>query len=248
MGLKKFAIGLLWSFSLHAADWSAELSLGFPDSPALRLSSSVLDQRLTFFAQTASPFMMLVKSEVPRKTLSRKESVAVQSEPQDLQFQVRIASLYATGLEWFPLQGSWFLQGAYEQRQLSIASQLSTPFRFVTARDTRLSRSEMEAVVRTRSLQHLLRLATGQRFHLSPRWSFGWYCGFTEVLRTQSQVQALVGLKNREATLRREAEAENLQDALNAQSENLRFLAARELERITRQRMPLLGLSLGLHF
>ena len=94
----------------------------------------------------------------------------------------------------------------------------------------------------------MLRFATGQRFDWGEGLTFGWYCGWTEVLRTQSKVQARVNLKNREATLRREADAENLQDALKAQSANLQNLAARSLQDITAQRIPLLGLSLGFHF
>jgi len=247
MGLKRCMLLLLWPAALQAAGWSTELSFGFPDSPALRVSRS-MDESLTVFTQTAAPFVLLVKSNLPRKTLSRKESVAIQNEPQDLEFRLRMTSMHVTGMEWLPFQGRWFLQGAYERRQLSIASDVRTPFRFVTAVDSQQSRSEMEAQVHTRSYQDLLRFATGQRFKWGEGLTLGWYCGWTEVLRSQSQVEARVGLKNREATLSREADAENLQDALQAQSANLRSLAAKELQHITTQRIPLFGLSLGLHF
>lgn len=246
MGLK-YVLLLLWPAALQAAVWSTELSLGFPDSPALRVSRH-WDESLTVFTQTAAPFFLLVKSELPRKTLSRRESVAIQNEPQDLDFHLRILSMNVTGMEWQPFQGRWFLQSAYELRRLSIDSDVRTPFRFVTARDSQLSRSEIEAQVHTRSYQQLLRFATGQRFNWSETWTFGWYCGWTEVIRTQSRVQARVGLRNREATLSREAYAENLQDALQVQSENLQSLATKALQDMSSQRIPLLGLSLGFHF
>lgn len=247
MGFKCLLLLLLWPAALHAATWSTELSLGFPDSPALRVSRR-LNERLVVFTQTAAPFVLLVKSELPRKTLSRRESVAIQNEPQDLAFRLRMTSMNVTGMEWLPFQGRWFLQSAYERRQLSIASDVRTPFRFITAVDSQLSRSEIEARVHTRSYQDLLRFATGQRFHWGEGLTFGWYCGWTEVLRTQSLVQARVGLRNREATLSREADAENLQDALEVQSANLQSLAAKALQDMTAQRIPLLGLSLGFHF
>ncbi len=247
MGPKCFILLFVWGTALHAEDWSTELSLGFPDSTALRVSHRLNDS-LQVFTQTAAPFVLLVKSELPRKTLSRKDSVAIQNEPQDLAFRLRMSSLNVTGMEWLPFQGRWFLQSAYERRQLSIHSDVRTPFRFVTALDSRVSRSEMEARVQTRSYQDLLRFATGQRFHWGDGWIFGWYCGWTEVLRTRNQVEARVGLKNREATLRQEADAENLQDALETQSANLQVMAAEELQKITAQRIPLLGLSLGFQF
>jgi hypothetical protein len=239
---------LMFSSLAQGHQRTLELSLGFPDAPGVRLVQSLGAGNLKLFVQGSAPFEILVKSYLPQKTLSKKDFFAIQNEPQDLNFRVQVRSLYGGGVEWYPFHGSFFLGTALEKRRLSIASDLSSGFRFITAEDSQLSRSELETSVRTRTEQNLLRLVMGQRLPLFTQWTFGWYCGATEVLHSQNRVQARVNLHNRQATLRSEAEADNLRDALAVQSEQLRDLASRELERIAGKRMPLLGLSLGLRF
>ncbi len=232
---------------LKADAWSLGLALGFPDVPASRLGFDVWPRQVTLFAQAAEPFLFEVYSRLPRKTLSKMDTVAIQNEAQPIRFDVHIQSLYVAGLEWFPWQDSWFLQSAYEKRQIEIQTRVRSRFYFLTAQGQSLARSEADASLKSTTDQDVWRLALGQKFALGTSWQWGWYAGWSRVLGAKSQVQAQVGLRNGTASRASEGRADNLGEALAAQAANLEASASRELKAIGAQSLPLIGLSLGYH-
>ncbi len=195
------------------------------------------------------PLDLEIAVNVKSKKLVEEGGFAIRSPDLELPVQARIGPHRAAGVAFHPFRGSFFLSAGYEARTIDIQSEVESRLELIDGQGRALTNTVFRAYANTHTEQDILRMTIGNRWNFAyEKLYFSWFGGFVQPFGAGSRHNVDVKVLNPLASDPGDVVASNLKLAEEQQEILMSQRLDKELMKVERQILPVLGLGFGWHF